>query len=60
MEYDKDQQAVGENFGDFVWFLGQAVRNRSCCPLLVKEWKEIEVHKIEYMWKIILVRYKFD
>ncbi|KAF2289276.1 hypothetical protein GH714_033774 [Hevea brasiliensis] len=31
-----------------------SVRNRSCCPLQVKEWKEIEEHKIEHMWNIIL------
>ncbi|KAF2298288.1 hypothetical protein GH714_021348 [Hevea brasiliensis] len=60
VEFDEDQQAIGENSIDFVWFLEQIVRNRSCCPLQVKERKEIEEHKIEHMWNIILEKFNFD
>ncbi|KAF2289394.1 hypothetical protein GH714_035823 [Hevea brasiliensis] len=57
VEFDENQQAVGENSTDFVWFLGQIMRNGSCCPLQVKEWKEIEEQKIEHMWNIILSKF---
>lgn len=57
VEFDEDHQAIGENSTDFVWFLGQTVRNKSCCPLQLKEWKELKEHEIDHMWIIIKVRW---
>ncbi|XP_070057961.1 uncharacterized protein [Nicotiana tomentosiformis] len=54
VQFDEDHQAVGENATDFTWFLGQTVRSRTCCPLKVNGWKEIEQDKIDHMWDIIL------
>jgi len=59
VEFDKDFQAIGKNATQFIWFLGQTVRSRSCCPLKVNGWKEIEQDKIDHMWDIILVRKTF-
>ncbi|XP_039146797.1 uncharacterized protein LOC120284038 [Dioscorea cayenensis subsp. rotundata] len=39
---------------------GQTVRNRSCCPLQVKEWKDIQNGSIEHMWNIILEKFNFE
>ncbi|XP_070025078.1 uncharacterized protein [Nicotiana sylvestris] len=33
VEFDEDHQAIGENASKLIWFLGQTVRNRTCCPL---------------------------
>jgi len=55
VQFDEDNQAIGENATQFIWFLGQTVRSRSC-PLKVNGWKEIEENKIDHMWDIILVR----
>ncbi|XP_070042518.1 uncharacterized protein [Nicotiana tomentosiformis] len=54
VQFDEDYQAIGENATDFTWFLGQTVRSRTCCPLKVNGWKEIEQDKIDHMWDIIL------
>ncbi|WCJ24589.1 hypothetical protein M5689_006538 [Euphorbia peplus] len=60
IEFDEDNQAVGENSTDFIWYLGQTVRSRACCPLQVKEWKEIENTIIEHMWNIVLEKFYFE
>ncbi|KAH0699977.1 hypothetical protein KY290_014786 [Solanum tuberosum] len=54
VEFDKDFQAIGKNATQFIWFWGQTIRSRSCCPLKVNGWKEIEQDKIDHMWYIIL------
>jgi len=56
VEFDEDHQAIGENASKLIWFLGQTVRSRTCCPLKVNGWKEIEQDKIDHMWEIVLVR----
>ncbi|WCJ39871.1 hypothetical protein M5689_020823 [Euphorbia peplus] len=60
IEFDEDNQAIGENSTDFIWYLGQTVRSRACCPLQVKEWKEIENTIIEHMWNIVLEKFCFE
>lgn len=55
VEFDENNQAIGENATKFIWFLGQTVRSRSW-PLKVDGWKEIEDNKIDHIWDIILVR----
>ncbi|XP_070011882.1 uncharacterized protein [Nicotiana sylvestris] len=58
VEFAEDHQAIGENASKLIWFLGQTVRSRICCPLKVNGWKEIEQDKIDHMWEIIL--FNFD
>lgn len=60
VEFDEDHQAIGENATQFIWFLGQTVRSRSCCPLKVNGWKEIEQDKVDHMWDIVLEKFNFD
>nr|XP_009777223.1 PREDICTED: uncharacterized protein LOC104226841 [Nicotiana sylvestris] len=60
VEFDKDHQAIGENASKLIWFLGQTVRSRTCCPLKVNGWKEIEQDKIDHMWEIVLEKFDFD
>ncbi|XP_075074817.1 uncharacterized protein LOC142162369 [Nicotiana tabacum] len=58
VEFAEDHQAIGENASKLIWFLGQTVRSRICCPLKVNGWKEIEQDKIDHMWEIVL--FNFD
>ena len=58
VEFDEDFQPIGENSTNFIWFLGQTIRNRTCCPLQVKEWKNIEDRFLDHMWDVILVSLK--
>ncbi|XP_070021500.1 uncharacterized protein [Nicotiana sylvestris] len=60
VQFDEDHQVIGENATEFTWFLGQTVRNRTCCPLKVNDWKEMEQDKIDHMWDIILKKFNFD
>ncbi|XP_075096341.1 uncharacterized protein LOC142174446 [Nicotiana tabacum] len=60
VEFDEDHQAIGENASKLIWFLGQTVRSRTCCPLKVNSWKEIEQDKINHMWDIVLEKFNFD
>ncbi|KAM3320283.1 hypothetical protein P3S67_007483 [Capsicum chacoense] len=60
LQFDEDNQAIGDNATQFIWFLGQTVRSRSCCPLKVNCLKEIEQDKIEHMWDIVLEKLDFD
>nr|XP_016471424.1 PREDICTED: uncharacterized protein LOC107793562 [Nicotiana tabacum] len=46
VEFDEDHQAI--------------VRSRTCCPLKVNSWKEIEQDKINHMWDIVLEKFNFD
>ncbi|XP_043813037.1 uncharacterized protein LOC122723740 [Manihot esculenta] len=56
VEFDEDDQAIGDNATAFVWFLGQIIRSVSCCPLQVKQWNKITDDKLDLMWSTILVR----
>ena len=56
VEFDEDDQAIGDNATAFVWFLGQTIRSVSCCPLQVKQWNKITNDKLDHMWSTILVR----
>ncbi|KAG8653029.1 hypothetical protein MANES_06G160267v8 [Manihot esculenta] len=56
VKFDEDDQAIGDNTTAFVWFLGQTIRNVSCCPLQVKQWNKITDDKLDHMWSTILVR----
>ncbi|XP_031280631.1 uncharacterized protein LOC116139097 [Pistacia vera] len=38
----------------------QTVRNKSCCPLQIKEWKELKEHEIDHMWTIIKEKFVFE
>ncbi|CAL1371187.1 unnamed protein product [Linum trigynum] len=60
VDFDEDHQAIGENATSFVWFLGVTVRNRSCCPLQVKRWKDISNDAIEHMWAIVQEKFTFE
>ncbi|KAJ8435989.1 hypothetical protein Cgig2_013798 [Carnegiea gigantea] len=42
VDFDQDCHPVGANSSIFTFYLGQTVRNRTCCPLAVPEWKYIE------------------
>ncbi|KAG8643455.1 hypothetical protein MANES_11G040473v8 [Manihot esculenta] len=54
VEFDEDDQAIGDNATAFVWFLGQIIRSVSCCPLQVKQWNKITDDKLDLMWSTIL------
>ncbi|CAL1395923.1 unnamed protein product [Linum trigynum] len=60
VEFDEDHQPVGENATSFVAFLRVTVRNRSCCPLQVKEWKDISRDAIDHMWGIKMKKFTFE
>ncbi|WCJ29245.1 hypothetical protein M5689_010891 [Euphorbia peplus] len=60
IEFDEDNQAIGENSTGFIWYLGKTVRSRACCPLQVKEWKEIKNTIVEHMWNIVLEKFCFE
>ncbi|XP_021743333.1 uncharacterized protein LOC110709417 isoform X2 [Chenopodium quinoa] len=58
--FDKDCRPIGENSSLFTYFLGQTVRNRTCCPLGVPEWKNIEDHYIDFAWNVVLEKFTMD
>ncbi|KAG8637929.1 hypothetical protein MANES_15G180436v8 [Manihot esculenta] len=60
VEFDEDDQAIGDNATAFVWFLGQIIRSVSCCPLQVKQWNKITDDKLDYMWSTILEKFTFE
>ncbi|XVF60981.1 hypothetical protein PTKIN_Ptkin08bG0091200 [Pterospermum kingtungense] len=50
MEFDEDNNPIGDHATEFTSFLGQTVRNKTCCPLQVKSWKDIEEDAKDHMW----------
>ncbi|KAH0657638.1 hypothetical protein KY289_026386 [Solanum tuberosum] len=57
---DNTSEEVNEVIMEEHELANSAVRSRSCCPLKVNGWKEIEQDKIDHMWAIILEKFNFD
>ncbi|KAH0695835.1 hypothetical protein KY289_013317 [Solanum tuberosum] len=57
---DNTSEEVNEVIMEEHELANSAVRSRSCCPLKVNGWKEIEQDKIDHMWNIILEKFNFD
>ncbi|KAH0781470.1 hypothetical protein KY290_001068 [Solanum tuberosum] len=57
---DNTSEEVNEVIMEEHELANSAVRSRSCCPLKVNGWKEIEQDKIDHMWDIILEKFNFD
>ena len=55
VDFDQDCPPVGINSSIFTFYLGQTVRNRTCCCLAVPEWKYIEFGKLDFAWNVVLV-----
>ncbi|XVF44060.1 hypothetical protein PTKIN_Ptkin02bG0090100 [Pterospermum kingtungense] len=60
MEFDEDNNPIGDHATEFTSFLGQTVRNKTCCPLQVKSWKDIEEDAKDHMWQILLEKFTFE
>ncbi|KAH0635831.1 hypothetical protein KY289_035746 [Solanum tuberosum] len=57
---DNTSEEVNEVIMEEHELANSTVRSRSCCPLKVNGWKEIEQDKIDHMWDIILEKFNFD
>lgn len=55
MEFDDDGNPIGPHSSLYAFFLGQQVRNRSVCPIQVKEWEEYKPETLDHLWACIKV-----
>lgn len=60
MEFDDDGNPIGPHSSLYAFFLGQQVRNRSVCPVQVKEWEDYKSETLDHLWSCIKEKCSFD
>ncbi|KAL2931374.1 hypothetical protein RDABS01_036784 [Bienertia sinuspersici] len=60
VEFDEDGNAIGPHASLFSFFLGQQVRNKSVCPVQVKDWDEYTSETLDHLWACVKEKCSFD